>query len=51
MKVAKAANAKRFVLYHHEPLHDDKALAALERDARKEFPASDAAYEGMTIEL
>ncbi len=47
----KAAKVKKFILFHHDPEHDDKFIDKLEREARKEFKESHAAYEGMEIIL
>jgi len=49
--VAKAARVKRLALFHHDPLHDDEMLSAIEREARLAFPNTVLAYEGLTIEL
>lgn len=49
--VAQAAKAKRLALYHHDPLHDDEMLYALERQAKLAFPNTMLAYEGLTVEL
>ncbi len=51
VKVAKAAEVRKFILFHHDPSHDDKFIDKLEREARKEFKESYAAYEGMEISL
>lgn len=51
VKLAKAANVKRLVLYHHDPMQNDAAVADKERRARELFPNSEAAREGLTIEL
>ena len=51
VKVAKAAKVKKFILFHHDPAHDDKFIDKLERQAQKEFKESYAAYEGMEINL
>jgi phosphoribosyl 1,2-cyclic phosphodiesterase len=50
-KLAKAANAKQLVLYHHDPMQPDAAVREKERRARELFPASIAAYEGLVIDL
>ena len=50
-EVARQAGAGRLVLFHHEPRYDDAAVAALEDTARRIFPNSIAAYEGLEIEL
>ncbi len=49
--VAQAAEAKRLVLFHHEPRYSDEMISQLEQDAQAVFPAAVAAYEGLTIEL
>ena len=51
VKVAKAAKVKKFILFHHDPAHDDKFIDKLETEARKEFKESYAAYEGMELNL
>ena len=49
--VAKKAGVKRLVLFHHEPTRDDKGVLLLEKQARRIFPASVAAYEGMEVNV
>jgi phosphoribosyl 1,2-cyclic phosphodiesterase len=49
--VARAANAQRLALFHHEPTHDDAALDKLEQEARAVFPQAVLAREGMRIDL
>jgi len=49
--LAKAANVKKLIIFHHDPDHDDKFIDKIEADARKEFPESYAAYEGMELTL
>ncbi|MBW2455263.1 MAG: MBL fold metallo-hydrolase [Deltaproteobacteria bacterium] len=44
-RTAKAAGAKRLMLTHHDPNHDDGVVAAIEREARVLFPACRAAAE------
>lgn len=52
---ARRAKIKRLLLGHHDPLHDDSAIALLENAARKvglRYGIEiDAAYEGMEIEI
>jgi len=50
-EVAAKAGVKQLVLFHHDPEHDDKAVARIEQIAQKDFPNTRAAYEGLTIEL
>lgn len=49
--VARQANARRLVLFHHEPRYDDDAIAALECEAKQHFPNTVAAHEGLEITL
>jgi phosphoribosyl 1,2-cyclic phosphodiesterase len=49
--VAKACNAKRLVLFHHEPTYDDEKLAMIEATARKTFPGTCSAYEGLELHI
>ena len=51
VKIAKAARVKKFILFHHDPSHDDKFMDKLEKQAQKEFKESYAAFEGMEINL
>jgi ribonuclease BN (tRNA processing enzyme) len=51
IKLARAANAKRLILWHHEPSHTDSIIREIEKTARKHFPNCQAAYEGMEIIL
>lgn len=49
--VANRAGAKRLVLFHHDPLHDDDQIDAMQVSARERFPDTVAAYEVLTIRL
>lgn len=49
--LAKAAEVKRLVLFHHDPAHDDDFIEEMEKQARQQFPETYAAYEGLTFEL
>jgi len=51
IRAAKAAGAKRLVITHHEPLHNDEFLRRMEENARKLFDAVEFAREGMQIDL
>ena len=48
-RVARATGAKRLVLTHHDPGHDDAMMEKIEADARTLFPACRAARETMPI--
>ena len=51
VNVAKAAGVKRFVLFHHEPSHDDRFIARIEKEARAEHAGSIAAREQLVLDL
>jgi phosphoribosyl 1,2-cyclic phosphodiesterase len=56
VEVARAAAARRLVLFHHDPAHGDDDLVAIERctadySARIGGPEVTASYEGLEIEL
>lgn len=48
-RVARATGAKRLVLTHHDPGHDDAMMERIESEARALFPACRAARETMPI--
>jgi phosphoribosyl 1,2-cyclic phosphodiesterase len=50
-EVAKKAGIKRLVLFHHEPTHDDRCIDQILKLARRRFPATTVAAEGMIISL
>jgi phosphoribosyl 1,2-cyclic phosphodiesterase len=50
-KIARAAGARRLVLFHHDPVQSDAAVREKERRARAVFPNTVAAHEGMTIDV
>ena len=50
-KLARDADVGRLLLFHHDPAHDDDAVAEIERRARRVFASTDAAREGVTLEL
>lgn len=50
-EVAKKAGVKRLVLFHHEPTHDDHCIDQILKLARRRFPATTVAAEGMVISL
>jgi len=50
-KLAKAANVKKLVLFHHDPLQNDAAVREKERRTREWFPNSVAAHEGLTLDI
>ncbi|MBI5964823.1 MAG: MBL fold metallo-hydrolase [Chloroflexi bacterium] len=50
-EIAASAQTGELILFHHEPAYTDAMVAAQEAAAKKIFPASRAAYEGMEIDL
>jgi ribonuclease BN (tRNA processing enzyme) len=51
VKISREAGVKKVVLFHHDPEHDDNAIDAILRNARKRFSRTVAAREGMKIKL
>lgn len=51
VKVAKAANVKKLVIFHHDPLHDDDFLDQVGRDVAMAFPNSLLAREGVPLHI
>ncbi|MBD0335868.1 MAG: MBL fold metallo-hydrolase, partial [Cyanobacteria bacterium Co-bin13] len=51
VKVAKAANVKKLIIFHHDPIHSDDFMDRVERDTQAVFPSSIVAREGMEIDL
>jgi len=49
VEVAVRANAKKLVITHHDPDHDDDFLDSQERECKKAFPNSLFAKEGLEI--
>ena len=51
VRLAHAAGVGQLVLFHHDPGHDDAAIARMEQSARALFPRTTAAREGLEIVL
>ncbi|MGH7186618.1 MAG: MBL fold metallo-hydrolase, partial [Pseudomonadota bacterium] len=51
IRLCQAAGAKRLVVFHHDPEHDDEQLSGIEREIAAVLPGSVAAREGLVIEL
>lgn len=49
--VARECDAGQLVLFHHEPSYNDETVAEIEAGARKIFPNTCSAYEGLEIRL
>jgi phosphoribosyl 1,2-cyclic phosphodiesterase len=50
-KLAKAANVKKLVLFHHDPLQSDAAVREKERRTKEWFANAVAAHEGLTLDV
>ncbi|HTB21746.1 MAG TPA: MBL fold metallo-hydrolase [bacterium] len=50
-KLAIASGSKRLFLFHHDPTHNDDKVLAMEAEARALFQGSQAAAEGLEIEI
>lgn len=51
VKVAKAANVKKLVIFHHDPLHNDDFLDRVGEAAAEQFPNAFMAREGWSLQL
>ncbi|MDX2096922.1 MAG: MBL fold metallo-hydrolase [Leptolyngbyaceae cyanobacterium bins.59] len=51
IKVARAAQVKQLVIFHHDPLHNDEFLDDIALQAVKHFPHALLAREGMVLQL
>jgi len=48
-EVAAAAGVEKLVLFHHDPAYEDGVINEIEREARKRFENTVAAYEGLAL--
>ena len=51
VKIAQDAGVRKLVLFHHDPERDDAMVDALVVQARKQFPITIAAAEGMILDI
>jgi len=51
VKVAKKANVKQLVIFHHDPLHNDDFLDHVEAQVAQAFPKGILAKEGLSLIL
>ena len=49
VKIARAANVKNLILFHHDPESSSRVIDGFLYAARQEFPATWAAIEGMSL--
>ena len=50
IRLCKEARAKRMVVFHHDPDHDDDVLDGIAREVEKALPGSVVAHEGLVLE-
>jgi phosphoribosyl 1,2-cyclic phosphodiesterase len=50
-RIARQARVGKLILFHHDPSHDDEFMDEIGKNARKEFPETLVAYEGLELEL
>lgn len=51
VKLAKAAQVKKLVIFHHDPLHSDDFLDRVGEQVAQQFPDSLIAREGLSLQL
>lgn len=51
VRLCRTANVRRLAIFHHDPDHDDLAMAEIEREARKEWSEALVARECMSLEI
>jgi phosphoribosyl 1,2-cyclic phosphodiesterase len=51
VRIAQECNVKNLILFHHDPESDDAIVDGLVMNARREFPKTWGANEGLTISL
>jgi phosphoribosyl 1,2-cyclic phosphodiesterase len=49
VRLCQAAGAKRLVVFHHDPDHDDDRLDAIGREVAAQMPGAVMAREGLTL--
>lgn len=49
--IARQARVRRLALFHHDPTHTDQEIREIEKQARRGFKETFAAYEGQEIAL
>lgn len=51
VKVAEAANVKKLVIFHHDPLHSDDFMDTIKEKTAQRFPNSVVAWEGLELDV
>lgn len=49
VRLCRAAGAKRLVVFHHDPEHDDEMLDGIAREVARELPGSIVARDGLVV--
>lgn len=49
LRLAKTANVKTYVIFHHEPDHDDAFMDRVAAEAERRFPGAIVAQEGLVL--
>ena len=49
--ICRECGVREFILFHHDPDHDDDRIDELQEKARARFPHSRAAFEGLELDL
>jgi phosphoribosyl 1,2-cyclic phosphodiesterase len=50
IRLCREAGAKRMVVFHHDPDHDDEMLDEIAREVERQLPGSLVAHEGLLLE-
>ena len=50
VRLCRQAGAKRMVVFHHDPDHDDEMLDGIAHEVQKALPGSVVAHEGLVLE-
>jgi ribonuclease BN (tRNA processing enzyme) len=51
VRIAEQSGVKKFILFHHDPDSSDQTVDRLQESARRRFPDSHAAFEGMEVSV
>jgi ribonuclease BN (tRNA processing enzyme) len=51
VRLCRSAGAKRLVVFHHNPDHDDDALDAIAKEVEAQLPGSILAREGLEVSI
>ena len=51
VRMAEGASVQNLILFHHDPSHTDDLLDAIGEEARRRFPRTVVAHEGLVLDL